>query len=185
MTDMSSKDRRIETEESANRIRKLLRYDPATGHLYWREGADGPGGARKRKPGKIAGWVDPTTGYRRVTIDLKVWRSGRLAWLLHTGEWPKGEVDHWNGIRDDDRWSNLRDAVDGQNAQNRAMNRNNTSGFMGVYFNPQTGKWRAQINAEGKRWRLGNNFRAPEAAHAAYLAAKEKLHLFQPIPRDQ
>lgn len=89
---------------------------------------------------------------------------------------PKGiEVDHIDGDSLNNRKSNLRLATRAQNAKNCRRPINNKSGYKGVYFHKASGKWLAQISANGKRVYIGC-FDAPELAHAAYLRAAEKLH---------
>lgn len=84
-------------------------------------------------------------------------------------------VDHANGNPLDNRRANLRLATRSQNMMNRSKNINNQSGFKGVIFHKESGKWRAVINANKKRHRLGL-FDTPEEAHAAYCKAAEFLH---------
>jgi len=69
------------------------------------------------------GWKNPR-GY----LDVKSKGLGRvklhrLAWLLQTGSWPSNEIDHINGVRDDNRWSNLRDVSRAVNMQNQHKKR--------------------------------------------------------------
>ncbi len=86
-----------------------------------------------------------------------------------TGEWVD-EVDHENTVRSDNRWDNLRAATRGQNRANCGAYKNNTSGLKGVSFYKRTGKWKAQIQASGKKTFLGY-FLTKEAAHQAYAHA--------------
>lgn len=51
------------------------------------------------------------------------------------------EVDHINSNGLDNRRANLRAASKSENQRNRGKNSNNTTGYKGVYFNRQTGKW--------------------------------------------
>ena len=80
----------------------------------------------------------------------------RMAWLLHTGEDPGDmQIDHIDGRRDQNIFSNLR-LVDNQgNSMNRGKPSNNTSGVMGVYWNKTDKKWRVQISDRGEREGLG------------------------------
>ena len=71
--------------------------------------------------------------------------------------------------------SNLRVATRSQNARNKRMSRNNTSGFKGVYFNKHKQRWQAQIVVNGKRRFLGR-FATPEAGAVAYDVAAKRLH---------
>lgn len=41
----------------------------------------------------------------------------RLAWRLYYGEWPKGEINHKNGIKYDNRIDNLEDITHKENMQ--------------------------------------------------------------------
>ena len=93
------------------------------------------------------------------------------------------QIDHINGVRCDNRFSNLREATAAENGQNQAVPRHNTSGFMGVHWNRRAGNWQARIMIAGRNKYLGY-FDTPEAAHAAYCAAKAKHHTFNPVLRD-
>jgi hypothetical protein len=94
-----------------------------------------------------------------------------------TGNWPDKELDHINGHRHDNRWSNLRESTDRQNAANRKRQRNNTSGFKGVHRDGN--RWRARIASRiGPSISVGR-FDTSEEAHTAYLAAaKERFGEF-------
>jgi hypothetical protein len=86
-----------------------------------------------------------------------------------------GRYDHVNGNGLDNQRKNLRFASGCQNQQNRGPNRNNCTGFKGVYFESFTGKYRAEITANRKRQRLGRFSTAIEAAKA-YNRAASLLH---------
>lgn len=83
-------------------------------------------------------------------------------------------VDHINGDIYDNRRQNLRVCNKADNAHNmRCLSRHNSSGYKGVYFETFTKKWRAQIQFNGARIRLGR-FETPiEAAEAYDKKAKE------------
>lgn len=67
---------------------------------------------------------------------------------------PKGfHVDHKNGNGLDNRKINLRICSRSQNMANRAMQKNNTSGFKGVYKKRK--KWAAQVKLNKKYQYLG------------------------------
>lgn len=88
---------------------------------------------------------------------------------------PKGLlVDHKNNNSLDNRRSNLRLATHAQNCRNRPKRkRKATSKYVGVYFEKNTGKWRAVICYKGKQKSLGR-FVDEEAAGRAYDAAAKK-----------
>jgi hypothetical protein len=85
------------------------------------------------------------------------------------------EVDHINGNRSDNRKGNLRICQRFENQANRKAQRNNSSGFKGVYWVKRSKKWTAQITSNGKSHSLGYFYTA-EAAHWAYKKAADELH---------
>ena len=148
-------------------LQAAIKYDPETGKFTWR--APRP----KVKVGAEAGYIDKL-GYRWIRIDLKLYRAARLACLYMTNsKWPADEVDHINGVPDDNRWSNLRDATRAENCLNRRGW--SSLGIKGVTFHKHSGLWRSEISVNRKRNYLGY-FKTPELAHEAYVAAAHKLH---------
>ena len=65
------------------------------------------------------------------------------------------EVDHINGDRLDNRKSNLRKCNRNQNCKNTTLPITNTSGYKGVAWHKQRGKWRAFIMLNHKQISLG------------------------------
>ena len=150
------------------RVNELVDYDKETGSFMWKVYRGG-----KAKAGTQAGSVRPD-GYHAICIDLRSYKSSRLAWMIVTGEDPvEFDIDHINGDSSDNRFCNLRLATDHQNCANRKKRSDNKSGFKGVY---QMGnKWAAQITAQNKRKHIGV-FDTPEIAHAAYLNYASVMH---------
>lgn len=69
---------------------------------------------------------------------------------------PKLFIDHINGVKTDNRIVNLREACYSINSQNtHRPNRNNKCGALGVNHEKHTGKFRAQIQFDGKKISLG------------------------------
>jgi hypothetical protein len=100
----------------------------------------------------------------------------RLAWILQTGNTPNGQIDHINGVRDDNRWVNLRDVTNQENAQNqRRPKTDGTTGYLGVCWSPRDQKYFAKINVDGCQKHLGY-FSDAKEAHQKYLEAKRRLH---------
>ncbi len=82
-------------------------------------------------------------------------------------------IDHINGDQMDNRRSNLRVCTQGQNARNCRGSKNNRSGFKGVSWKTDIGKWRARIMIDRREISLGA-FESPDAAARAYdVAAAE------------
>lgn len=168
---------------SAAHVAERLAYDAETGVFTWKPNESGSPQWNGRFAGKATGSVDSDTGYVRIRLGSKLYYAHRLAWLLTTGDWPAGQIDHRNGVRTDNRLANLREATRAENAQNVALRKDNRAGATGVYLCRRSGRWVAEICASGKRHRMGG-FGTAEEARTAYLAAKAELHRFQPTPRD-
>lgn len=149
------------------RFDALFRYDKDTGVLT-RKTQRGTA-----KAGSVAGSLNDQ-GYLLVMVDGRNQRVHRIAWLLETGAWPTYDIDHINGNRSDNRFSNLRDVTTSVNIQNQKQtNKATKSGFLGV--RKDRNRWAAQIQLNGKNLHVGM-FDTPEEAHAAYLAKKREIH---------
>jgi len=92
----------------------------------------------KKKIGKPTGYIT-TLGYMDVRIQQKTYKLHRLAFLFMGEDMPK-EVDHIDGDKTNNKWSNLRAATRSENCRNRCMSSNNTSGHSCVYINKGRGK---------------------------------------------
>lgn len=153
-------------ELTQDRLKQVLSYDPASGDFTRILSVS------QAKAGARAGCK--TAGYLAVRIDGELHYCHRLAWLYMTGKWPQGQIDHINGDKMDNCWCNLRDVSRRINQQNRrAAQANNSVGMLGVYRN--RGRYMARLTLEEGDKYLGT-FDTAEQAHAAYLAAKRKLH---------
>ena len=84
-------------------------------------------------------------------------------------------VDHINMNPLDNRKCNLRICTMQQNNFNKKEQTNNTSGRVGVTWDKQTNKWRAQIQVNGKSIKLGR-FKNKEDAIKARLQAEMKYY---------
>lgn len=156
---------------TADRLRKLLTYTPETGELRRRVTV-----SPRYVAGSLAGSVSAVSGYREVWVAGRAYYAHRLAWLHVHGHWPKGEIDHINGKRDDNRLCNLRDVGKRVNGENRwKANRNSQTGLLGVHYVAKLKKYRAEIVVAGTPKYLGC-YQTAQEAHRAYLAAKRKHH---------
>lgn len=157
-----------EHDLTAFRLRNLLAYSPDTGIFTWLVARGGV------SIGSLAGCVRPD-GYVRIKVDGHLYLSHRLAWLYVHGSWPKGHIDHINGVRTDNRISNLRDVTRSEQMQNTKLQSSNTSGVCGVSWYKREGKWRARIKADGRNIYLGC-FEDFDKALAARQAAERKYN---------
>ena len=156
------------------RLRELLHYDPETGVWTWRVNR-----GRFYKKGQPAGTIC-LAGYRRITIDGRMHKASRLAFYYMTGFFlPRSiHMDHKNGVRDDDRWQNLRPATPRQNAQNKALTCRNKSGRVGVCRSDRPGKWVAHITIAMRTLRLGHFEDITDAIDAREAAEREHFGEF-------
>lgn len=99
--------------------------------------------------------------------------GGQRTLYLHAFLTGYAITDHINGNGLDNRRSNLRDATATQNAANRGLDRNNTSGYKGVYWHIRDRKWVAHMEAERATIWLGYHPTAEAAARAYDAAALE------------
>jgi hypothetical protein len=83
------------------------------------------------------------------------------------------ENDHKNHNTLDNRRDNLRKCTRQQNLMNRRIQRNNTSGFKGVYWDKKNSCWMGFVRANGKLRYLGRFNYAEDAARAYDKAATE------------
>jgi hypothetical protein len=151
-------------------LRKLLRYDPETGALFWRERSPsdffgaGPVPAdvvcrrwNTRLCGKRADSVSGN-GYRQVNISTPDGKrcliAHRVIWAITFGSWPTLPLDHINGVRGDNRLENLRASTPSQNSRNAARRSDRRMPCAGVRWNGSS--WTAQISIGGARTHLGS-----------------------------
>lgn len=158
---------------SIDYLRQRLRYEPKTGKLYWRWHEALSPKWNGKWAGREAGTRRPD-GYIAVSVDRKLLRAHRVAWALQHGAWPPKDVDHINHNRADNRLDNLRLATHRENCRNSSRSRRNTSGETGVARHKPSGKWRAQIQPDGKAVHLGL-FDYFEDAVAARKAAERRF----------
>jgi hypothetical protein len=158
-------------------LKSILHYDPETGNFTWLQCHKNS----NKKAGDIAGSIKEN-GYRTIKVFGRARVAHRLAWFYVHGYFPPESIDHINGVRDDNRISNLRLANHSENNQNRSLGKNNKSGFMGVSSCANGRRWRAVIRKDRRLKHLGY-FDSPEVAYAAYLEAKAILHTYNPTQR--
>ena len=167
-------------------VKELFDYHPQTGNLTWKH--------RDRKWFKTdkqynawnTRYSNVIAGHKHlkcmgIKILSKQYLCHRIIWLYLYGSWPKNQIDHINGNPYDNRINNLRECTNQENSQNKKNYKTNKTGFLGVrkYKN----KFRAEITINAKSIYLGV-YNTPEEAYEKYLMAKEKYHIFNPVPRE-
>lgn len=150
-------------------LRRLVSYDPDTGHLTWIERM-----SNRVKPGMPALAARKGSGHLHGFVRGVALQAHRVAWALYYGHWPVGDLDHKNGNRADNRIRNLRTVNDAINAMNRRPNAGKRSGLPHGVSQKDNGRFFAQIQKGRKNHHLGY-FDTPEDAHAAYVEASQAL----------
>jgi len=153
------------------RLKEILKYNPETGIFTWLVNA---GSARK---GKVAGSVNGN-GYITIAVSGVSYRAHRLAYLYMEGEFPPEQIDHINGVRDDNRYDNLRAVSAKENQRNASKRADNTSGITGVSWCNTYNKWFSSIKAGGRKKFIGRYDDFFEACCARKSA--EKKYGFHP-----
>lgn len=157
----------------------LLRYEPDTGLLFWRE--------RPRErftsdriwrswnttfAGKEAFTATGANGYKVGAIFGRLVYAHRVIVKMVIGV-DADEVDHIDGDRAGNRWGNLRPASRVTNSQNLARRTTNTSGVTGVYWATRDRRWVARISVNKAHVGLGH-FKEKTDAIAARKAAERQ-----------
>lgn len=158
-------------------LRENFRYDPETGDFFWAKADKW----NRRKLSNPINYLDKD-GYVVVCTSLsgkpKNYRVHRLIWMYVHGQ-ISHEIDHINGIRNDNRLCNLREVTHQQNMMNRRAHKSNN--LRGIYrAKGKTPSWVAEIHCNGERHYLGV-YKTPEEANLAY--EKARVELFKEFAR--
>ena len=97
----------------------------------------------------------------------------RVAFYLMEGRWPE-QIDHINGDRKDNRWANLREVTNRENALNSKKRSDNTSGVTGVYWAKHRQKWQVRIGTPENRCKHLGYFTNKDEAIAVRKAAERE-----------
>lgn len=167
---MSRRERR--TLPPAEKLREYLRYEPETGHLFWRVRAASHFASVRicnswntRYAEKRAFTSVTDSGHLEGNIDARVYMAHRVIWKMVTGEEPPLLIDHEDRDPGNNRWKNFRVATKSQNNINSSLER-------GVFFDAARGRYMAHIKKDQRRRFLGRF-----DTHAEALAARKAAEL--------
>lgn len=159
-------------------LNELFDINILEGTLRWKE----QNMNNSRAMGKNAGYLS-NTGYLVVHTEGRLYKVHRLIWLAAYGKFPDGHLDHADNDKLNNKISNLRQATDAMNAQNKNKRRDNTSGHTGVLRANDCKRetWIALLMVDRKRYTK----RCPtfEQAVEAYKEFKRLYHTFSPWTR--
>ena len=155
------------------KIEDQVTCDFKTGELTWLVR-----NSNRVKIGDIAGDKKPNScGYKQIQINNKCYKVHRIIWYLKYKIWPN-EIDHINGVRDDNRLINLRNVSSQQNSRNVKQSKRNTSGTVGVYWHKRDNLWEAKIKVNNNLINLGSYPTKQEAIAKRKMA--EVIYGFHP-----
>jgi len=150
-------------------INKYLSYNPESGVFTWKIYR-----SRLARAGSVAGSLQ-SKGYIQISIEGRPYFAHRLAWILINNSLPE-EVDHINGVRSDNRISNLRNSSRKENSLNTGISKRNKSGIKGVSFNKRDNAWQAYGSVNGKGVHLGQFKNIEDAITARKKFVAEKYN---------
>lgn len=100
-------------------------------------------------------------GYLILKIKGRQYKSHRLAWLYCYGEMPPHNIDHINGIKTDNRITNLRSVPQSENNKNMTVATNNKTNMKGIWVDTTKGlKKKFATKIKGKTYRFYNKYDA-------------------------
>jgi hypothetical protein len=156
-------------------LHECFSYDPGTGELKWktRPREHFPSEPiwkmwNKQNAGKI---ITNTTRSGYLRAGRPCWRAHRIIYKLMTGEEPAAIIDHKDGNKLNNRWSNLRPATYSQSTWNAGMHKDNRSGKRGVFLH--RGRWQSLIMINGAMRYLGSYATVEDASVAYETVARE------------
>lgn len=147
-------------------LKQYLEY--REGVLYWKRKSSA---ASRILVGAKAGSLSGT-GRLQTIFKGKSYLNHRLIYLYHYGDIPT-YIDHIDRNPLNNRIENLRPSTRSQNGINANLRTDNISSLKGISFFKKTGKFRAQIKFEGRKFHLGYYFTKEEAAKAYNQAATQ------------
>ena len=112
-------------------------------------------------------------GYVRVSVVGSKYRMHRIIWKIEHGRDPHYSIDHIDGDKLNNHYSNLRDVSALENSKNAHLRKHNKSGVSGVAF--KRGRWMAQIGGTGSKGSYLGCFKTKEEAVQARQAAEQRL----------
>ena len=120
-------------------------------------------------------WYENPHGYAETNVPIGARKSRRVMFhVMVFTDCPSGLYrDHINGNRLDNRRANIRYVTTQQNNHNHGKSKKNTSGYPGIRWEADRGKWLARIKFNDRTINLGKYSRIEDAVHARKEAEKK------------
>ena len=135
-------------------LNKELYYEEKTGELYYKN--------KGQRKSNLVSCLD-VNGYKRVTFGQESYKAHRVIWKMYYKKEPN-IIDHIDGNPSNNKIENLRSVEVCENNKNKKMQKNNSTGYCGVYFRGK--KYVARIGKNGKVINLGYFVRKEDAIKA-------------------
>ena len=140
---------------SIESMKEAIIYDHETGKFYKRIGSE-----KYETRGREMFYKSNKKHYLYGYFKQNKFYAHRVAWAFYYGTWPKRQIDHINGDRQDNRIQNLRQVTHQENSLNLGRRRlksdNPDSGVNGVCWYKANKKWVARIKFKGNWVYLGS-----------------------------
>lgn len=152
-------------------LHKIFQYEKEIGGFKWKIYR-----TSNAKIGDVAGCLNKSTGRWQIRYCKQNYKAHRLVWVYHYGAIPFGKyIDHIDRNPLNNKIENLRLCTKSENMRNVGMQKNNKSGYKGVFPYNNSGKFYSRIVVEGVSIRLGV-FDTEEEASLVYEAKARELH---------
>ena len=135
------------SQEVLDHLTANYTYDRDAGHVF------------NNKMGKPA-LTTNTNGYLVVSAWLNrkhhKFKTHHVVWFFEKGEWPTQCMDHIDGVKTNNHYTNLRLVTQRENSQAYTKSKKSTSPYHGVSWYKVSKKWRSDIKVENKQKYLGS-----------------------------
>ena len=162
---------------SRDQTLKLISYDPLTGEFLWLERTEETEPNKRSRDtfnklyaSKPMGTIDSISKNRVARLYGKIYYAKQIAWLIMTGEYPKGRTSHLDGDATNFRWDNIVTEKEGREARKeREQMADSSQVSEGVVYYGCNAAYKAFINLAFVVLPVGD-YKSAEAAREARSA---------------
>lgn len=155
-------------------LRARLSYNPDTGLFTW---ISVTRRCDIKRIGTVAGSISLSHGYVEVGVGNKSYLAHRLAYLFMRGHWPEAglQIDHIDGNRTNNKWSNLRLCTNAENSRNSKVRHLSGASKVKGVRQRSTGAWMVQVTHNYTNY-YGGQFATKAEAEQAAINLRLRLH---------
>jgi hypothetical protein len=148
-------------------VKAYISYDPDTGFFTWKKSPT----SRLKVTTRVGAGTLSSSGYLIISLAGKRWQAHRLAWFCMTGEIPKGFIDHIDGNKLNNKFSNLRECSRSDNSCN--SKKQEGVAIKGIRI-LKSGQYEARVGKDGSTYRMQSA--DLEEATNWLVSKREELH---------